>query len=93
MDAIRTDNQVIVAGRAVGEADQRRLAVLEVGHRQTEPDVHGSSRIEQGLVQRRAMDRHAAADTGPQPVDVDVGEQAAAVVKEALPPDRVRTFG
>ena len=39
------------------------------------------------------MNRDAPADTVPQPVDVDVGKQAAAVVEEALPPDRVRTFG
>ncbi len=74
MDAVRTDDQVVGAGRAVGEGHPRRLAVLQAGHRHAEPDVHVRSRLEQRLVQRGAMDRHATADAVPQPVDVDVGE-------------------
>ena len=56
-----------------------------------ESDRHVSGGLEKHLVQRRAMDREASADTVPKPVDVDVGQEATAVVEEALPPDRVRT--
>ena len=45
--------------------------------------------VAERLVQRRPVDRQAAADTVPEPVDVDVGQPTTAVVEEALPPDRI----
>ena len=38
VDAIRADHEVVAAGRAVGEAHLRRLAVLQARHRHAEPD-------------------------------------------------------
>ena len=93
MDTVGADDEVVAAGRAVREDHLRRLAVLQVRHRRAEPDRHLGGGLEKHLVQRRAMNRDAAADAVPQPVDVDVGEKTAAVVEEALPPDRVGAGG
>ena len=41
-------------------------------------------------MQRRPVDRQAAADTVPEPVDVDLGQTTTPVVEEVLPPDRIR---
>lgn len=90
MDAVRADDEIVAASRAVGEADPRRSAVFELRHRCAEPNRDLCDRLTQRLVQCRSMDRHAAADAVPKTVDVDVGKQTAAVVEEALPPDRVR---
>ena len=90
MDAVRADDQVVAAGRAVGEAHSRRGAVFHVRDRGAESDRRLGVGLAKHLVQRRAVDRQAAADTVPEPVDVDVGQATTTMVEEALPPDRIR---
>ena len=92
MDTVRTDDEVVRACRAVGEAHPLLLTVvLEIGHRQAESERNLDAPRAEGLVQRRSANRNTGSDTVPVLVNVDVGEPAATVVENALPHDRVRT--
>ena len=94
VDTVRTDNEVVGAGRAVREAHPFRLAfVLEICHREAEPDRNFDAPRAESLVQRRSANRDTGSDTVPVAANVDVGEQAATVVENPLPHDRVRTSG
>ena len=89
MDAVRADDQVVAAGRAVSEAHTRRGAGFHVRDRGAESDRRFGGCVAECLVQRRPVDRQAAADTVPEPIDVDVGQATTTMVEEPLPPDRL----
>lgn len=50
MDAVRADDEVVAAGRAVGEGHLRRPADFQVRHRRAEPDRHFSGRLAKRLM-------------------------------------------
>ena len=92
VDTVRTDNEVVGARRVVGEAHPLRLAVvIEFCHGEAEAYRNPDVRCAEGVVQGRSANRDAGCDTVPIAADVDVGEQATAVVEKPLPHDRVRT--
>ena len=91
MDTVRADNEVVGAGRAVGEAHPLRLAVvIKLCHREAESERNLGAPRAEGLMQRRSANRDTGCDTVPVAANVDVGEPAATVVEKPLPHDRVR---
>ena len=92
MDTVRTDNKVVGASRAVGEAHPICMAVvIELCHGEAESQRNLGAPRAEGFVQCRSASRDTGCDAVPVAANVDVGEQAATVVEEPLPHDRVRT--
>ena len=91
VDAVRADNEVVGAGRAVGEAHPLRLiVVIKLCRREAESERNLSAPRANGLMQRRSANRDTTCDAVPVAANVDVGEPAAAVVEKPLSHDRVR---
>ena len=91
VDSIRTDHEVVLAGRAVGKA--RLALVTQVAQRKAEPDRSLGTAGAKRLVKRSSSDRDTAADAFPVAINVDVGEQTASVVEKPLPHDGARASG
>ena len=84
VDPVGADHDVVVAAAAVAELDGRPL---DARHGQPAADGHVARRLEQQRVQVGAVHGQARPDARPQPRDVDLAQQPAAVVAEALPRD------
>jgi hypothetical protein len=87
-DAVGGDDEIVVATGSVAELDGDE-AVLESDavHGQPEADGHVARRLEQQFVQVGPMNHEAWPDGPPELGDVDLEEQPAALVAEALPWD------
>jgi hypothetical protein len=94
VDAVRADDQVIAARTTVAEFDGGGVALLaDPLHRSAQPDRRGVAVRCQDLVQVRAVHSQAAAHVAPQVGQVYVGQQAAAVVAQALMSDLRSALG
>ena len=88
VDPVGPDEEVVLAAGAVAELGlDLPVALGEAIQRHARADRRVIGSLAQHVVQRRAMERETRSDAGPQPSDVDVGEQPAVVVKEALSRD------
>jgi hypothetical protein len=87
-------DEVVLAAAAVAELHRDGAVGLgEAVDAAPQPDRHVGRPVEQRLVQVGAVQCEARADAGPERADVDLEEQAAAMVAEALALDLDRTRG
>jgi hypothetical protein len=85
LDAVSGDDEVLVATGSVAELDgDDVLLVSDALHGQPETDGHVACCLEQQFGQVGAMNREAWPDGPPELGDVDLEEQPAALVAEAL---------
>ena len=93
MDPIGAEHEVVLAGAAIVELDSHNPVFLsERPQRYTQPDCHGITMECQDFVQVGTMQGEARAYVAPHRGYVDVGQQVAAVVANALVWDQCRTF-
>ena len=94
MDPVGPDHEVVLVAGAVAELG-RDLAVAldEPIQRHTDADRRVIGSLAQRAVQLGAMERETRSDAVPELADVDIGEQSAAVVEEALSRDLDRSLG
>ena len=88
VDPVGADHEIVVVVRSVAELDgDDAVALSEAFDGEPHADRHVTGRLEQQLVQVGSVQREAWPDGRPKLGDVDLGEQPAAVVVEALPRD------
>ena len=89
MDPVRPDHEIVGAARSVAEVDgDRAVALSDALDGQPGSDRHLARRLAEERVQFRPMHREARPDGCPQLGDVDLAQQPAVVVVEALVRDR-----
>ena len=92
--AVRSEDEVVVVGRAVVELGHHLVPVGRQRDRTRSPgDRHVAGSGQQHVVQVRARQGQARADTAPDLVDADLEQQARPLVGEALSFDPVRPVG
>jgi hypothetical protein len=88
VDPVRPDHEIVFAARSVAELDRDdAVALCEALDRERDTDGHVTRRLPQERVQLGPMYREARPDGCPQLGDVDLEQQPAAVVAEALARD------
>jgi hypothetical protein len=89
VDPVRPDHEIVRAARSVAEADgDRAVALSDTLDGQPDSDRHLTRRLAEERVQLGPMHREAWPDGCPQLGDVDLTQQPAMVVVEALVCDR-----
>ncbi len=87
-DSVRTDHDAELAGGSVAELDCDSFAfVAKLTNFDSHPNWGVASPVEQDVVEICTMKRQAGADAVPQRRQIDLDEQPAAVVADALPGD------
>ena len=88
VDAVRPDHEIVFAARSVAELDRDdAVALSEALDGQPDSDGHVTRRLAEKRVQLGPMQREARPDGCPQLGDVDLAQQPAVVVVEALARD------
>jgi hypothetical protein len=86
VDSVRADHEVVLARRSVAELHRdRAVSLAELAHVDSHPDCHVASPVEQHRMEVGAMERQAGSDPLPQRGEIDLDQQPAAVVADALP--------
>jgi hypothetical protein len=90
---VGAEHEVVATGGGVAEAHGDAAVVGVDGLWGAAPSDRRVDGSQQHLVQLRPRQGQTGADTGPQVLDVEVEEQAPAVIGEALPLDAYRALG
>ena len=85
VDPVGADNEIVIAARSVAALDgDDAVALRHAVHGLPEADLHVAGRLEQQSVELGSMNRQAWPDGAPELRDVDLAQQPAAVIAEAL---------